>query len=63
MVRLSELIPIEIIFQKLKKGNLKEVLVGKRNLININETFLFLDELSMWLLVSEMESHMLFWRC
>ena len=47
MVRLSELIPIEIIFQKLKKGNLKEVLVEKRNLVNINETFLFLDELSM----------------
>ena len=63
MVRLSELIPIEIIFQKLKKGNLKEVLVEKRNLVNINETFLFLDELSMWLLVSKMESHMLFWRC
>ena len=47
MVRLSELIPIEIILQKLKKGNLKEVLVGKRNLVNINETFLFSDELSM----------------
>ena len=63
MVRLSELIPIEIILQKLKKGNLKEVLVGKRNLVNINETFLFSDELSMWLLVRDMESHMLFWRC